>query len=70
MASVSDIRNKLLEEAARRDISKMDIRQLDEYARMVNSIASIPEKSYQESMMSILAATNMGFGTTGGGSSE
>lgn len=65
MPNVSDIRQKLLDEVASRDIHAMTVKELDDYARMVGSIASIPDRSYADSVMSILTATGNGFGTTG-----
>ena len=52
MTTAIDLKQKLLEEAAKRDLAGMNVRELEEFARLINAIAYIPEKSY----MHILSA--------------
>lgn len=61
MTNVIDLKQKLLEEAASRDITGMSVRELEDYAKLINAIANIPEKSYTDTMLSILGSTGNGF---------
>lgn len=61
MTTAIDLKQKLLEEAAKRDLVGMNVRELEEFARLINAIANIPEKSYTDSMLSIIDSARNGF---------
>lgn len=65
MADIRTIKKKLIDEVGGRDIHGMSISELEEYARAVNAIASIPEKSYSDYLTELLGSGN-GFCASGG----
>ena len=48
MADVKAIKQKLIDEIDGRDMHKMSAKELEDYARAVNAIACIPERSYTD----------------------
>ena len=55
MATITDVKNKMLDKLAAMDLDKLTLMDANQYVDVLSKLASINEKSYPEMMADIMA---------------